>query len=66
MLLDLDPSRPCNAVLLDISVYKYIERVFGLVGKTNNEYLVETIVDRLNEMVKEGKIIKDGAIWVMK
>lgn len=52
-------------VLPDASIYRIEERL-GLHGKTNNQKQAEMVCDTLNRMVRDGKIVLDGKIWVHK
>jgi hypothetical protein len=53
----------CNAVMPDLSIYR-LAKDWGYEGKRSNPALMEPIVDRLNEWVREGKIVqRDTGGW---
>lgn len=56
------PGHHCP-VLPDTSIYELRSQLGWPAGKTDDVALAERVVDQLNAMVREGKIVLDGRIW---
>lgn len=51
-------------VLPDLSIYKIREKLGWGPGKTEDRELAERVCNALNQMVRDGKILLRGRIWV--
>lgn len=61
-------QKGCNwSILPDSSIYKIVERRFGLCGKTTDRSLIEKVCDGLNQMVRDSAIVlSPHGTWVSK